>query len=61
MQDSTNKDGKTVLFVSHNMAAVKSLCTRGVVLENGKMSFEGAIQQTLDFYNNNNLHNTDVI
>jgi lipopolysaccharide transport system ATP-binding protein len=29
MQDISRKGGRTVLFVSHNMAAVKSLCTRG--------------------------------
>ena len=41
MQDISNSDGRTVLFVSHNMAAVKSLCTRCVVLEHGKGVFEG--------------------
>ncbi|MDP2059012.1 MAG: ABC transporter ATP-binding protein, partial [Flavobacteriaceae bacterium] len=35
MQDISKTDGRTVLFVSHNMAAVKSLCTRGIVLEYG--------------------------
>ncbi len=42
MQDVSNKDGRTVLFVSHNMAAVKSLCTRGIILENGRLIYEGA-------------------
>ncbi|PIF60613.1 ABC transporter ATP-binding protein [Flavobacterium sp. 11] len=37
MQDISQKGGRTVLFVSHNMAAVKSLCTRGILLENGKI------------------------
>jgi lipopolysaccharide transport system ATP-binding protein len=41
MQDVSKNDGRTVLFVSHNMASVKSLCTRGVVLENGQLVFEG--------------------
>jgi lipopolysaccharide transport system ATP-binding protein len=41
MQDVSKNDGRTVLFVSHNMASVKSLCTRGVVLENGQLIFEG--------------------
>jgi lipopolysaccharide transport system ATP-binding protein len=36
MQDiSRNVEWRTVLFVSHNMAAKKSLCMRGIVLENG--------------------------
>jgi lipopolysaccharide transport system ATP-binding protein len=33
MQDISKGEGRTVLFVSHNMAEVKSLCTRGIVLE----------------------------
>jgi lipopolysaccharide transport system ATP-binding protein len=33
-------EGRTVLFVSHNMAAVKSLCERSVFLENGKITFD---------------------
>ncbi|WP_457611273.1 ABC transporter ATP-binding protein, partial [Lutibacter sp.] len=41
MQDISKGEGRTVLFVSHNMAAVKSLCTRGIVLENGEVVFEG--------------------
>ncbi|RBN50318.1 ABC transporter ATP-binding protein [Flavobacterium psychrolimnae] len=37
MQAISRTGGRTVLFVSHNMAAVKSLCTRGILLENGKI------------------------
>ncbi|UFH47788.1 ABC transporter ATP-binding protein [Flavobacterium galactosidilyticum] len=50
MQDISKGEGRTVLFVSHNMAAVKSLCTRGIVLENGKVIFEGGIDQTISKY-----------
>nr|WP_315162547.1 ABC transporter ATP-binding protein [uncultured Flavobacterium sp.] len=50
MQDISRQGGRTVLFVSHNMAAVKSLCTRGIVLENGKVVFEGGIDESVDFY-----------
>jgi len=38
--------------VSHNMAAVKSLCTRGIVLENGMVVFEGGIDEVVDLYLN---------
>jgi lipopolysaccharide transport system ATP-binding protein len=57
MQDISNTDGRTVLFVSHNMAAVKNLCTRGVVLENGETKFEGNIDEAIDAYlkNHNQL------
>lgn len=53
MQDISKGDGRTVLFVSHNMAAVKSLCTRGIVLENGKIKFNGDIDEALDVYSSN--------
>jgi lipopolysaccharide transport system ATP-binding protein len=50
MQDISREGGRTVLFVSHNMAAVKSLCTRGIVLENGKVTFDGTAEDSIDFY-----------
>lgn len=50
MQDISRGEGRTVLFVSHNMAAVKSLCTRGIVLENGKVVFGGDIDESIDYY-----------
>ena len=53
MQDISKGEGRTVLFVSHNMAAVKSLCTRAIVLEYGKTVFEGAINNAIEFYLNN--------
>ncbi|KFF18260.1 ABC transporter ATP-binding protein [Flavobacterium hydatis] len=50
MQDISREGGRTVLFVSHNIAAVKSLCTRGIVLEHGKVVFEGEIDDCIDEY-----------
>jgi len=44
---------KTVFFVSHNLAAVENLCTRGVVLQHGKLVFNGGAREAIDFY----LHN----
>jgi lipopolysaccharide transport system ATP-binding protein len=57
MQDVSKGEGRTVLFVSHNMTAVKSLCQKGVVLENGNVSFKGTIEETVDFYLNGNQIN----
>jgi lipopolysaccharide transport system ATP-binding protein len=51
MQDISREGGRTVLFVSHNMAAVKSLCTRGIVLENGGVIFDGETDEALAVYN----------
>ncbi|MDP5200690.1 ABC transporter ATP-binding protein [Flavobacterium sp. DG2-3] len=50
MQDISKGQGRTVLFVSHNMAAVKSLCTKGIVLEHGKVIFEGNIEEAVNKY-----------
>ncbi|WP_346883654.1 ABC transporter ATP-binding protein [uncultured Algibacter sp.] len=52
MQDISKGEGRTVLFVSHNMAAVKSLCTRAIVLEEGKVVFEGNEDQAVIKYLN---------
>ena len=40
-------EGRTVLFVSHNMAAVQRLCTRAILLEDGKVVRDGAVQQVV--------------
>ena len=50
MQDVSRGEGRTVLFVSHNMAAVRSLCQRGIVLENGGMVFDGEITDSVEYY-----------
>lgn len=42
--------GRTVLFVSHNMAAVRRLCERGIVLSKGSMIFDGSAEQAIDHY-----------
>lgn len=50
MGDISKGQGRTVLFVSHNMAAVKSLCNRGIVLQNGILSLNTGVDQALDYY-----------
>ena len=50
MKDVSQGQGRTVLFVSHNMASVKSLCTRGVLLEQGMIKYMGGIKDTVDYY-----------
>ncbi len=50
MQDISKGDGRTVLFVSHNMAAVKSLCSRGILMDQGKVVFEGDVNECINFY-----------
>jgi len=47
---SVAKEGRTVLFVSHNMGAVRNLCQQGVVLRHGRVAFEGTANDAVDFY-----------
>lgn len=55
MQDVSKGEGRTVLFVSHNMAAVRSLCTRGIVLKDGMVDFTGSSENAIKHYLNNNI------
>lgn len=50
MQEVSRGDGRTVLFVSHNMGAVKNLCKSGIVLNNGNVSFTGSAHESVNFY-----------
>ena len=50
MKDVSVKEGRTVLFVSHNMAAVVSLCDRGLVMANGRLAFDGTIGDCVKHY-----------
>jgi lipopolysaccharide transport system ATP-binding protein len=47
-----SRGGRTVLFVSHNMAAVENLCRRGVVLNRGQVAFEGTAKESVHYYLN---------
>ncbi len=44
------RDGRTVLFVSHNMSAVRQLCDRGIVLDRGAKVFDGPVSDALEHY-----------
>lgn len=50
MQEVSNGEGRTVLFVSHNMAAVRSLCHKGVVLRDGMTDFIGTVDDAVNHY-----------
>jgi lipopolysaccharide transport system ATP-binding protein len=50
MQDVSKGEGRTVLFVSHNMASVQRLCKTGLLLENGTVKYSGNITDTIATY-----------
>jgi lipopolysaccharide transport system ATP-binding protein len=61
MGDVSKGEGRTVLFVSHNMGAVKSLCNKGVLLQNGFLNFQGNINNTILEYLNGTKYNSSWI
>lgn len=59
MQDVSRGEGRTVLFVSHNMTSIKSLCKHGIILQNGTMVEQGDIDPIVSAYlrGNSTLYN----
>lgn len=50
MGDVSKGEGRTVLFVSHNMGAIQNLCNKGIVLSNGGLLFHGETNKAILFY-----------
>ena len=50
MGDAANTEGRTVLYVSHNMNTIRQLCTRCIVLDHGKLVFDGDTEQAIEKY-----------
>ncbi len=50
MEDVTTNEGRTVIFVSHNLASVRRLCTRSLVLDHGRVTFEGDTDEAVERY-----------
>lgn len=55
MGDASHDDGKTVLYVSHNMSTIRQLCTRCIVLDHGKMVYDGHPEKAIDIYVNHEI------
>lgn len=50
MREAAKQDGRTVLYVSHNMNTIRKLCDRCIVLDKGKVVFEGAVEDAIEVY-----------
>ena len=59
MKDVSRKNGRTVLFVSHNMAAVQNLCNRAIYLKNGLISYSNGTEETIGYYLSDTIRNAD--
>ncbi len=50
MGDAAHGEGRTVLYVSHNMSTIRQLCTRCVVLDHGHVKFDGDVEKAIEIY-----------
>lgn len=50
MRQAAKEDGRTVLYVSHNMNTIRGLCDRCVVLDKGKVAFVGEVEKAIEIY-----------
>ena len=54
MGDISSEEGRTILFVSHNMTSISTFCQKGLFLSNGNLAYEGSIPDVIDRYINSN-------
>ena len=50
MREAAKQEGRTVLYVSHNMDTIRRLCDKCIVLDNGKVFFEGDVEKAIAIY-----------
>lgn len=61
MQDVAQGEGRTVLFVSHNMPAVQTLCTHGIILKDGMVAFNGSVHEAIKRYLDDSNGDNNVV
>jgi lipopolysaccharide transport system ATP-binding protein len=61
MKDVSGKEGRTVLFVSHNMGAIQKLCTSGILLKDGLLNKQGEIESVINEYLKNDFTMSAVV
>lgn len=60
MSDVSKTEGRTILYVSHNMNTIRQLCDKCVVLSKGKVIFNGDVEEAIQIYLENNITEDDV-
>ncbi len=50
MEEVSKQHGRTILFVSHNMSALRNICKQALVIDHGKLLAQGEVNQTIDHY-----------
>ncbi len=61
MREAAKQEGRTVLYVSHNMNTIRRLCDRCVVLDKGKVIFEGGVEDAIEVYLGTNNTSNPVV
>lgn len=61
MRQAAQRDGKTVLYVSHNMATIRDLCDRCIVLDKGKVVFDGDVDEAIALYLSTKSQTSDFV
>jgi len=59
MQDVSRNDGRTVLFVSHNMVSIQKLCTTTIIMENGSIVFNEDTEKAIAYYLQSSLEKSN--
>lgn len=57
MNDVSRTNGRTILYVSHNMNTIRELCDRLIVLDQGKVTFDGTVEEGIAMYMETSFHN----
>lgn len=60
MKQVSEKDERTILYVSHNMATIRKLCDRVIVLDSGKIVYDGSVDVGIDLYLKTNLNSMNT-
>lgn len=60
MREAAKKEGRTVLYVSHNMNTIRQLCDRCIVLDKGRVIFEGEVEKAINIYMYDEAQNLGV-
>ena len=61
MRDAAKKEGRTVLYVSHNMNTIRQLCDRCIVLNKGTVIFEGDVEEAIEIYMGQNADSPALV
>ena len=60
MRDVVNQEGRTILYVSHNMETIRKLCSRCIVLKEGRLIYDGGVDKAICIYMNNALKENEI-